>query len=108
MLGVGGLFCEWQYFDGGWPSMFYVGGGIGLVFCLIWTFIVYDSPAEHPRISAKERTYIERSRSSPVLKVNQNSCFRFITVELIPTIIVKLSIIPSWFFSILCQVYVFV
>jgi len=25
MLGVGGFFCEWTSFDGGWPSMFYIG-----------------------------------------------------------------------------------
>ena len=62
MLGVGGFFCEWTSFDGGWPSIFYVGGGIGLIFCLIWAFMVYDSPAEHPRISPRERLYIKICR----------------------------------------------
>ena len=61
MFGVGGFFCEWKSFDGGWPSIFYIGGGIGLIFCLIWAFMVYDSPAEHPRISQREHLYIQKS-----------------------------------------------
>lgn len=61
MLGLGGFFCEWQTFDGGWPSMFYVGGGICLLFCVLWTFTIYDSPASHPRIRESERRYIEKA-----------------------------------------------
>lgn len=61
MLGAGGFFCEWEAFDGGWPSMFYIGGGVCLLFCLVWAYTVYDSPAEHPRISDRERRYIESS-----------------------------------------------
>lgn len=53
--------CKWQSFDGGWPSIFYVGGGLCLVFCLVWTYVVYDSPSEHPRISDSERHFIERN-----------------------------------------------
>ncbi|XP_067947501.1 uncharacterized protein [Watersipora subatra] len=61
MLGVGGFFCEWESFDGGWPSMFYVGGGTCLLFCLVWYFFVFDSPEEHPRISNREKLYIAQS-----------------------------------------------
>ena len=63
MLGTGGLFCEWQGFDGGWPSMFYIGGTMCILFCIVWVFAVYDSPREHPRITERERQYIETSNA---------------------------------------------
>jgi MFS family permease len=69
MLGVGGSFCEWDDFDGGWPSMFYIGGASCLLLSLLWSFTVYDSPAEHPRITGKERTYIESNMASKSSKV---------------------------------------
>ncbi|KAF2893497.1 hypothetical protein ILUMI_12679 [Ignelater luminosus] len=43
----------------GWESVFYVTGGIGLVWSIAWFFLVYDSPAQHPRISPEERYEIE-------------------------------------------------
>lgn len=43
----------------GWESVFYVTGGIGLVWSVAWFFLVYDSPAQHPRISEEERAEIE-------------------------------------------------
>ena len=38
--------------------MFYISGGLNAIFCVIWWFIVYDSPADHPRISREELNYI--------------------------------------------------
>lgn len=43
----------------GWESVFYVTGAVGLVWSVAWFRLVFDSPAEHPRISAEERRYIE-------------------------------------------------
>nr|KAG5687655.1 hypothetical protein BaRGS_027547 [Batillaria attramentaria] len=57
---LAGLLCEYG-FDGGWPSIFYVLGVLGLLWFVGWTFIVFDSPAEHPRISPEERDYITTS-----------------------------------------------
>ena len=34
-------------------------GTLCLVFLVIWQFFVFDSPRQHPRISAVERDYIE-------------------------------------------------
>ncbi|XP_046588887.1 sialin isoform X2 [Neodiprion lecontei] len=45
----------------GWESVFYVTGGISLIWSIVWFFVVYDSPAQHPRISAEERRFIEES-----------------------------------------------
>ncbi len=45
----------------GWRSIFYFTGGSGIIWCILWFFLAYDSPAKHPRISKSERDYIERS-----------------------------------------------
>lgn len=50
----GALIITW-----GWESVFYVTGSIGLLWSIAWFFLVYDSPAQHPRISPEERYEIE-------------------------------------------------
>lgn len=45
----------------GWQWAFYVPGFISALFTVLWFFVVYDTPAEHPRILPKERAYIEAS-----------------------------------------------
>ncbi|KAH8415363.1 hypothetical protein KR222_005120 [Zaprionus bogoriensis] len=55
-----GWLCS-QRFLGGWPSAFYIFGLLGMLWFVCWMYLVYDRPSEHPRISRKERAYIERS-----------------------------------------------
>ncbi|XP_021928322.1 sialin isoform X1 [Zootermopsis nevadensis] len=45
----------------GWESVFYVTGVVGLVWSIVWFFVVFDSPAQHPRISEEERQFIEKA-----------------------------------------------
>ena len=45
----------------GWQSIFYFTGGSGILWCICWAFLVYDSPSQHPRISPEEKMYIESS-----------------------------------------------
>ncbi|XP_074657194.1 uncharacterized protein LOC141910358, partial [Tubulanus polymorphus] len=45
----------------GWPSIFYTFGGLSCVRCICWFFIAYDTPEQHPRISAAEKKYIQDS-----------------------------------------------
>ena len=42
----------------GWPTAFYVIGGITLVWLAFWCVLVYDSPEKHPYIGDEERQYI--------------------------------------------------
>lgn len=35
-----------------------IPGAIALVWCLLWWYLVYDSPVQHPRISDTEKKYI--------------------------------------------------
>ncbi|XP_074642685.1 sialin-like [Tubulanus polymorphus] len=64
---VSGVLCA--YF--GWPSIFYVFGGISCVCCICWFIIVYDSPEKHPRISAAEKKYIQDSLAGQMEKKNE-------------------------------------
>lgn len=45
----------------GWQYIFYVMGCFGLTWCFWWYMLAFDSPSKHPRISDKERRYIENS-----------------------------------------------
>ena len=45
----------------GWESVFYVTSVIGLVWSVAWFLLIFDTPAEHPRISIEERRYIEQA-----------------------------------------------
>lgn len=38
----------------GWEWIFYVQGILAVVWCLAWALLVFDSPAQHPRIPQKE------------------------------------------------------
>ena len=65
-------------FDSGWPSVFYIfgiqhnyvfvivlyKGSIGVLWCILWLLLGFDSPSTHPRISQFERIYIESSIAS--------------------------------------------
>ncbi|XP_068183676.1 sialin-like isoform X2 [Antennarius striatus] len=44
-----------------WTYVFYVFGTVGLVWFVLWAFLVSDTPNTHPRISEKERLYINDS-----------------------------------------------
>nr|CAD7197358.1 unnamed protein product [Timema douglasi] len=45
----------------GWPSAFYLFGGVGLLWCVAWFFLGADSPASHKWISQEEKLFIEAS-----------------------------------------------
>ena len=42
----------------GWPAVYHVTGIFGVIWFIAWWLLVYDSPAEHPRISEKEKSEI--------------------------------------------------
>ncbi|XP_050396704.1 sialin isoform X1 [Patella vulgata] len=57
---LAGFLCKYG-FAAGWPSIFYVIGTLGLIWFVLWMFLVSDTPGQHKRISAIERKYIEYS-----------------------------------------------
>ena len=46
----------------GWEEVFYVQGGMSLVFVVLWFAFVYDSPEKHPWISDAETELINEGR----------------------------------------------
>ncbi len=59
-LPLSGWLCSLE-FMGGWPLSFYLFGALGLVWCMFWFTLVYNTPATHPTISREERDFIENS-----------------------------------------------
>lgn len=57
---LSGLLAEYG-FDGGWPSIFYVFGFVGVVWSLAFVWLVYEDPERDPNISDKEKKYITNS-----------------------------------------------
>jgi MFS family permease len=69
-------------FMGGWPSVFYIMGISGIVWFVFWTIFVFDTPAVHPRIEAKELSYIQHSIGSQGSKVRVESLFMEVQMRL--------------------------
>eukprot|EP00041_Stephanoeca_diplocostata_P012758 m.214623 g.214623 ORF g.214623 m.214623 type:complete len:445 (-) comp19073_c0_seq1:38-1372(-) len=44
-----------------WPSIFYIFGCMGFVWCLLAIAYLVDTPAEHKNIAAEEQDYIEKT-----------------------------------------------
>lgn len=56
MLMAGMLAGNW-----GWESVFYVMGGLSLIWTVLWIWLVQDTPNKQPLISAEERALITSS-----------------------------------------------
>lgn len=50
----------------GWRPVFYTTGTIGMLWCVMWYFLAYNTPHDHPRISPQELEYIEKNVSSEI------------------------------------------
>jgi ACS family sodium-dependent inorganic phosphate cotransporter-like MFS transporter 5 len=55
---LGGYLCI-NGFAGGWPSIFYIFGIVGIVWTVLWYIIAAKSPEEHRFISGEEKEYIK-------------------------------------------------
>nr|CAD7405287.1 unnamed protein product [Timema cristinae] len=51
----------------GWRVVFYVTGTTGMLWCVMWYFLAFDTPATHPRIVAAELRYIESNVGNTVV-----------------------------------------
>ncbi|XP_067632690.1 putative inorganic phosphate cotransporter isoform X2 [Eurosta solidaginis] len=58
ILAISGVIAESPL---GWPGIFYISGGSGIVWALFWFLFSASTPAEHKWISPEERKYIETS-----------------------------------------------
>ncbi|XP_034244522.1 sialin isoform X2 [Thrips palmi] len=58
--------CGFLLSTWGWESTFYVTGGVALLWSALWFVLIFDSPAQHPRISMEERRFIEQALGDSV------------------------------------------
>jgi MFS family permease len=54
---ISGLLAEYG-FDGGWPSIFYIFGAVGTVWCIFFLWTCREDPQSHETIDEDERNYI--------------------------------------------------
>ncbi|XP_020292966.1 putative inorganic phosphate cotransporter isoform X2 [Pseudomyrmex gracilis] len=53
---LSGLLADWE--AGGWPSIFYVFGILGTVWCIGFLIWIHEDPEQDPRIAEDEKKYI--------------------------------------------------
>src|ERR1700719_1427457 len=63
------LVVPWIALHWGWRSAFLLTGALGFVWLIFW-FLLYRKPEEHPRLSKAELDYIRSDPSEPVGKVS--------------------------------------
>ncbi|XP_066598199.1 sialin-like [Prorops nasuta] len=71
-IGITYPLCGFIIAHWGWRVVFYTTGSIGVIWCVIWYFFAFDTPAAHPRISQQELRYIQGSIGNQVLGAEQN------------------------------------
>ena len=43
----------------GWEAVFYIHGGLSIIWCFLWAFFVTDDTQKHPFMSVEEKKFIE-------------------------------------------------
>ena len=85
-------------FLGGWPSTFYVFGFLGVVWFVLWMFMIHDSPDKHPTITPQEVKFIHDflpQSSGRWLRINKmlfwmKSCrFRIISINVLNNFLIQ-------------------
>jgi ACS family hexuronate transporter-like MFS transporter len=59
----------WIALHWGWRSAFLLTGALGFVWLIFW-FLIYRKPDEHPRVSKAELAYIRCDPSEPITKIS--------------------------------------
>ncbi|XP_058791427.1 putative inorganic phosphate cotransporter [Phymastichus coffea] len=49
-----------------WPNIFYLFGGVGILWFVFWVFLCYNSPREHPLIKDEEERYLNECMSEHI------------------------------------------
>ncbi|XP_005811266.1 sialin [Xiphophorus maculatus] len=82
----------------GWPYVFYLFGAVGLVWFVLWAFLVFDSPNSHPRISEQERLYITNSLKNELSTSSDHIPWRAIVTSMPLMAIVVAHFSYNWTF----------
>lgn len=69
-----------------WPGIFYISGGVGVLWCILWAIFGSNSPEECKRISKEEKHYIQSSlgQITDVDDLKVQAEYPFLSNSLIP------------------------
>lgn len=73
------------YLKWGWQSVFYLFGGFGIAWFLLWVVLCYNNPDEHPFISEHEKKFLHERMSATTMKKSGPVPWRYV-----------LSSVPVW------------
>jgi ACS family glucarate transporter-like MFS transporter len=57
-------FVAWLITSNGWRASFFILGGVGVGYAVIWWLGFRDKPEDHPALSAEEKAYILQTRQA--------------------------------------------
>ncbi|GIY83854.1 vesicular glutamate transporter 3 [Caerostris extrusa] len=69
---VSGIFSSMDVL-GGWPSSFYLFGACGILWFIFWSTLIYETPKDHPYISAKELECFQEIKAETATVKNRNT-----------------------------------
>ena len=79
----------------GWEGIFYLHGGLSIIWCIVWAIFVTDSPHVNKFVSNEERDLISKNR--PALnQVRLRMCCTWFSIEVVSLIALKLNAISSF------------
>lgn len=69
-IGIGLTYplCGFLISNWGWRIVFYTTGSIGMAWCIMWYFLAFNTPEEHPRITRSELDYIKKNIDHDIQK----------------------------------------
>ncbi|XP_055383878.1 sialin [Condylostylus longicornis] len=67
-IGIGLTYplCGFIIKNFGWRYVFYTTGTIGCLWCVMWYFLAFNTPEEHPRITKSELNYISKNINNEI------------------------------------------
>uniref|UniRef100_A0A1B6MM37 Major facilitator superfamily (MFS) profile domain-containing protein n=1 Tax=Graphocephala atropunctata TaxID=36148 RepID=A0A1B6MM37_9HEMI len=107
MLGM--TVCGFTAATLGWPSVFYITGGVGLLWYVVWLVVVKDYPQDDPYISSEELKYIKQSvgNNNTEAKKVKHPWNKFLTSMPVWAIIVAHTCENWGFYTLLTQLPMF-
>ncbi|XP_034942652.1 vesicular glutamate transporter 3-like isoform X2 [Chelonus insularis] len=77
-----------------WEIVFYCTSCFGIIWYILWLFLVYDTPQQHPRISEKEKNYILDNLGTSVDHEYQETSIPW--RKILTSLPVWLTILSNW------------
>ncbi|XP_065204378.1 sodium-dependent phosphate transport protein 3-like isoform X2 [Planococcus citri] len=97
LFGYIGEYMHWKY-------IFHFTSICGIIWSILWYFLIHDSPKQHPTISTLEKEYIESSLKASSHKIKASIPWRHIITS-VPFIICVLSVNSAMWAFVMLNTY---